>query len=69
MDEMKASAEILREYQLFKRREDVQPHMSYAHEKLRYKIITEGRMDLLDEVLQIPPDGTPGVLSQNETAQ
>lgn len=66
MDGMNASAEILREFELFKRREDAQPHMSYAHEKLRYKIITEGRIELLDEVLQIPPDGTPGVLSKNE---
>ena len=64
MDGMNASAEILREFELFKRREDAQPHMSYAHEKLRYKIITEGRIELLDEVLQIPPDGTPGVLSK-----
>lgn len=66
MDGLNASAEILREFELFKRREDAQPHMSYAHEKLRYKIITEGRIELLDEVLQIPPDGTPGVLSKNE---
>ncbi len=49
--------EIYRESSLFERREQVQPHMSYAHEKERHRVIKEGRIDLLDSALQIPPDG------------
>lgn len=58
--------EITREYELFRRREEAQPHMSYAHEKIRYRVITEGRIEELDESLQVPPDGTTGILSDNE---
>lgn len=54
-----------REYSLFERRELVQPHMSYAYEKEKYRVIREGRTDLLDSVTRIPPDGTEGVLSKN----
>ncbi len=61
-----AGVEIVREYGLFQRREDVQPHMSYAHEKIQYKVITEGRVEEIEEALQIPPDGTEGILSNDE---
>lgn len=61
-----AGVEIGREYGLFQRREAVQPHISYAHEKIQYKVITEGRIEDIDEVLRIPPDGTEGVLSRDE---
>ncbi|MGF0033868.1 helix-turn-helix domain-containing protein [Bariatricus sp. SGI.154] len=57
--------EIYRESSLFERREQVQPHMSYAHEKERHRVIKEGRIDLLDSALQIPPDGTAGILSKD----
>ena len=40
-----ASIEITREHGLFQRREEAQPHMSYAHEKIRYRVITEGRIE------------------------
>lgn len=66
MDDQKQAVDILREYQLFKRREDAQPHMSYAHEKVRHRIITEGRVDEIENVMEIPPDGTAGVLSRDE---
>lgn len=66
VDKEKAALDIIREYELFKRREASQPHMSYAHEKLRHQIIREGRTDLISEVLNIPADGTPGRLSRNE---
>ena len=39
MDDQSKAVEILREYQLFRRREDTQPHMSYAHEKERHRVI------------------------------
>jgi YesN/AraC family two-component response regulator len=61
-----ADIEIIREYELFRRREEAQPHMSYAHEKLRYRVITEGRIEDLENALLIPPDGTSGILSDNE---
>lgn len=61
-----ASIEILREYGLFQRREEAQPHISYAHEKIQYKVITEGRVEDIEEALLVPPDGTEGVLSDNE---
>ncbi len=54
-----------REQTLFDRREQAQPHMSYAHEKERHRVIREGRVDLLDAVLQIPADGTSGILSRD----
>lgn len=66
MNKTRDAVEIIREYQLFRRREETQPHMSYAHEKERYRIITEGRTDRIEEVLKIPPDGTAGILSRNE---
>lgn len=61
-----AGIEIVREYGLFQRREDGQPHISYAHEKIRYKVITEGRVEDVDVALRIPPDGTEGILSRDE---
>ncbi len=66
MDNQKNAVEILREYQLFCRRETVQPHMSYAHEKERHRVIMEGRIDKIESVMNIPPDGTSGILSRNE---
>lgn len=50
---------------LFERREAVQPHMSYAQEKERYRVIREGRTDLLEAVLKLLPDGTAGILSKD----
>jgi AraC-like DNA-binding protein len=50
---------------MFERRELAQPHMSYAYEKEKYRVIQEGRTDLLDSVTRIPPDGTEGVLSRD----
>ena len=61
-----ASIEITREHGLFQRREEAQPHMSYAHEKIRYRVITEGRIEEVEDALQVPPDGTEGILSDNE---
>lgn len=66
MDKQKRAVEIVREYQLFRRREYTQPHMSYAHEKERHRVITEGRVDQIEEVLAIRPDGTSGTLSEDE---
>lgn len=66
MNEKEKSIEILREYNLFRRRELTQPHMSYAHEKERHRVIMEGRIDQLDAVLKIPPDGTSGILSKDK---
>lgn len=54
-----------REDSMFERRELAQPHMSYAYEKEKYRVIREGRVDLLDSVTRIPPDGTEGVLSRD----
>ena len=51
-----ASIEITREHGLFQRREEAQPHMSYAHEKIRYRVITEGRIEEVEDALQVPPD-------------
>lgn len=59
------SLEISRINTLFDRREQTRPHMSYAHEKERHRVIREGRIDLLDSALQIPPDGTAGILSKD----
>ena len=66
MDDQSKAVAILREYQLFRRREDAQPHMSYAHEKERHRVISEGRVDEIEQVMAIPPDGTMGVLSKDE---
>lgn len=66
MDEQRKELDILREYQLFRRREDTQPHMSYAHEKERHRVISEGRVDAIEKVLAQQPDGTSGILSSNE---
>lgn len=57
--------ETYRGYSLFERRELTQPHMSYAYEKEKYRVIREGRIDLLDSVTRIPPDGTEGILSKD----
>lgn len=57
--------EAYRGHSLFERRELAQPHMSYAYEKEKYRVIREGRIDLLDTVTRMPPDGTEGVLSKN----
>ncbi len=57
--------EAYRGYSLFERRELVQPHMSYAYEKEKCRVIREGRVDLMDSVTRMPPDGTEGVLSKN----
>ena len=54
-----------REESMFERRELAQPHMSYAYEKEKYRVIREGRVDLLDSVARIPPDGTEGILSKD----
>lgn len=54
-----------REESMFERRELAQPHMSYAYEKEKYRVIREGRVDLLDSVTRLPPDGTEGVLSRD----
>ncbi len=54
-----------REDSMFERRELAQPHMSYAYEKEKYRVIREGRVDLLDSVTRIPPDGTEGRLSRD----
>ena len=58
-----------REDSMFERRELAQPHMSYAYEKEKYRVILneirEGRVDLLDSVARIPPDGTEGILSKD----
>lgn len=66
MEKKKDSLNAYREQTLFERREQVQPHMSYAHEKERHRVIREGRVDMLDYVLQIPADGTAGILSRDE---
>lgn len=66
MDSQKKAVNALREYQLFQRREEVQPHMSYANEKERHRVISEGRVDEIEKVLDLPPDGTGGVLSRDE---
>lgn len=57
--------EIYRENSMFERREHAKPHMSYAYEKQKYRVIREGRVDLLDSVTRIPPDGTEGILSRD----
>lgn len=65
---MKREKDFLETYRgnsLFERRELAQPHMSYAHEKEKYRVIREGRIDLLDSVIRIPPDGTEGILSRD----
>lgn len=66
MKDQEKAVDILREYQLFRRREEAQPHMSYAHEKERHRLISEGRVEDIERVMKIPPDGTMGVLSENE---
>lgn len=40
-------------------------HMSYAFEKEKYRVIRDGRVDLLDSVSRLLPDGTEGVLSKD----
>lgn len=50
---------------LFNRREHSQRHMSYIHEQVRHQVIKEGRIDLLEQALQTPPDGTSGQLSKS----
>ncbi len=65
---MKQNTDFLQAYReksMFERRELVQPHMSYAYEKVKYQVIREGRTDLLDSVAHVPPDGTVGVLSRD----
>lgn len=65
---MKRETDFLEMYRgnsMFERRELAKPHMSYAYEKEKYRVIREGRVDLLDSVAQIPPDGTEGVLSKD----
>lgn len=57
--------EAYRGYSLFERRELAQPHMSYAYEKEKYRVIREGRTDLLDSVTRMQPDGTEGILSKD----
>lgn len=66
MKDQEKAVDIIREYQLFRRREESQPHMSYAHEKERHRVISEGRVEDIEHVMKIPPDGTMGVLSENE---
>ncbi len=57
--------EAYRGHSLFERRELAQPHMSYAFEKEKYRVIRDGRVDLLDSVSRLLPDGTEGVLSKD----
>lgn len=64
--EKDANIEIVREHELFQRREEIMYHISYAHEKILCHVITEGHIDGLNKALQIPPDGTVGILSNNE---
>ncbi len=54
-----------REKSMFRRRELAEPHMSYAYEKEKYRVIREGRVDLLDAVSRLLPDGTGGILSRD----
>ena len=61
-----ANIEISREHGLFQRREEAQPHISYAHEKIQYRVITGGHIEDIEAALRVPPDGTEGVLSDNE---
>lgn len=65
MRETENFLEAYRGNSIFERRELAQPHMSYAYEKEKYRVIREGRIDLLDSVTRIPPDGTEGVLSRD----
>ncbi|MDO4337403.1 MAG: AraC family transcriptional regulator [Eubacteriales bacterium] len=65
MNTKQHSLEMSRINTLFDRREHTCPHMSYANEKVRHRVIREGRLDLLDSALQLPPDGTAGILSKN----
>lgn len=66
MDKTKKTLKAYQESTLFDRRELLQPHMSYMNEKERYRVIREGRVDLIETVMKIPPDGTAGILSKNE---
>ncbi len=54
------------EQELFKRRETGTPHISYSSEKIRHKIIQDGRIDLMTEELLKKPNGTTGILAKNE---
>lgn len=54
-----------RESVMFERREKGVPHTSYASEKQAYRIIREGRTDLLKGGLSAQAEGTPGVLSKD----
>lgn len=58
--------DILFSSNVFNRREESSPHISYAHEKERYRIVAQGRIDELEQSLTIPPDGTPGRISLDE---
>lgn len=60
-----AARENYRDKLLFDRREEQIPHMSYTHEKLRHQVITDGRVDLIEAVAQIPPDGSEGTVSRD----
>lgn len=53
----------MREGRLFARREDGQPHISYATEKLGHQVIRDGRVDQIETILNLPVTGTSGVLS------
>lgn len=52
-------------YELFRRRELAQLHMSYSHEKERLDVIEHGKIEKLKDVLLIPSDGSPGFLSHD----
>ena len=65
-DEQKKSVDIIREYQLFCRREETQPHISYAKEKEGLEIIARGQTDRIGGLMHTRFDGTRGVLSENE---
>lgn len=65
---MKREKDSLEKYRgdtLFERREQIQPHASYAYEKERNRVVREGRIDLLESALQVMPDGTAGTLSKD----
>ncbi len=65
MKKIQNDIELYRNDILFGRREHSQRHMSYIHEQIRHNVIKEGRIDMLEQALQTPPDGTFGVLSKN----
>lgn len=65
MEKKQDFLEAYRGHSLFERRELAQPHMSYAFEKEKYRVIRDGRVDLLDSVSRLLPDGTEGILSKD----